>query len=618
MPRKHRISSTKADVTLPARGLRRPYSKLYCRVNGFMFGVFLQMSKFKLARRKYRFFRGRMQHFLMEVGIPAQIPPKHKDFDAWCVAQVPRLLELLGERPYALVDYFGIGFCAVQYILKRLRDRAEAERARHAAHILLARQKLPVEGFDALVDVSGQPARSVAEIVSPALRLAMTFLRDLPPEPKTCFVAMPFREPYEGYFAAYYQPLLAAVGYRCIRAWGGFGREDFSPPLVAMIMKSGALLADVTEPNPNVLWEVGVAQGAGKRVFLVHDERREPPADLGNHLALRYRPRGHGWAAKAVQEQPLAFYMLAASMEGHRRDAIGKVSGIRGGDVDSTSQTLFEVLEEAATSTEVSETDRHLAQGSERLTQSRWLDAESDFDYVLEHGGNIGEASYGRGIARQSQQRFAEAETDLSNAIRAHIPNDSAYYFRASGRVALGRYRAALRDLDRLLARDSQRLEAIQLRTLIHARLGNIRAAERDGSVARRLAPRESWTYGPLGMIRLARGEFGQAIELLRTARRRSSGTEWGFELALARLLSGDFTAGIRDYVKALIRASDPEIDDALRELSYWSRKHNVTGRPAFRDAISRVRKQLRAVRDASSSDTDAASVVGPARPSLD
>jgi len=74
-----------------------------------------------------------------------------------------------------------------------------------------------------------------------------------------------------------------------LRAWGGFGQEDFSPFVVAAILKSGMLLADLTQRNRNVISEMGLAQGMGKVVFgLVAKSEKRLPSDLVAGIMVRY------------------------------------------------------------------------------------------------------------------------------------------------------------------------------------------------------------------------------------------------------------------------------------------------------------------------------------------
>ncbi len=577
------------------------YSKLYCRLNGFMFGVFFEMCKFKLARERYPFFRGRMQTFLDEIAVPGDVPERHEDFNAWTETEVDLLLRFFKTRPQGLVDFFAIGHLAVTYLIRRLRDRPEAEEARRAAHLYLRRQKQPSAAFDALVDPEGKPAKTVDEIVSPALNLAVTLLRDLRPEPKTCFLAMPFRDPYEAYYDTYYRPLLAKSGFRCVRAWGGFGQEDFSPLLVALILKSGALFADLTESSPNVLWEVGVAQGAGKRVFLVRNSAHDVPADLAKHVTLPYEPRGETWARDTIEQHHLLLLMQTAAMEKHGADPIRIAAGVRVAEVGAMVRQTQDLLADAAffAMRERGENDAngHIRRGMQRVKERRWADAEADFTYALDHGGHAPSASFGRGMVRLRLDRNAEAERDLTAAIDQGVDEALAYYFRALARFGRGRYRYALADLDSALAKEPHDLAALQLRIHVYVRLDRTDDAECDCLEAERVAPLHPGTQGARGFLHLARGEFAEAARRFKQARAKSFGRGWRFEAGLATLLAGDFDGAAREYETGLRRATDSDIDDGLRELSFWTRKHSVAARSEYRRAMAKIRKRLRMVR---------------------
>jgi tetratricopeptide (TPR) repeat protein len=233
----------------------------------------------------------------------------------------------------------------------------------------------------------------------------------------------------------------------------------------------------------------------------------------------------------------------------------------------------------------------------ERVKARRWADAEADFSYALDHGGHAPSANFGRGMVRVRLGRYAEAEKDLTAAIDDGVDEDLAHYFRAFARLELARYRAALADLDRALAKEPRDLSALQLRALVRARLGRAADAERDCIEAERIGPQHAGTHGARGFVHLARREFREAAASFRKARGRSFGKGWRFEAGLATLLSGDFEGASREYETGLLRATDTDIDDALRELAFWTGRHGLARRAGFRGAIRRIRRRLREVR---------------------
>ncbi|HVB53474.1 MAG TPA: hypothetical protein VNF24_04700 [Candidatus Acidoferrales bacterium] len=54
------------------------------------------------------------------------------------------------------------------------------------------------------------------------------------------------------------------------------------------IARAGLLLADLTSNNPNVLYEVGFAHGAGKGVIFMNQDLSESPFDLSVHRQIEY------------------------------------------------------------------------------------------------------------------------------------------------------------------------------------------------------------------------------------------------------------------------------------------------------------------------------------------
>jgi hypothetical protein len=202
------------------------------------------------------------------------------------------------------------------------------------------------DAIDRLVERWKPGRRSVHDALSPPLRLLTDLVGRLRREPKSCFLAAPFRNPYEGYYASYYRPLIESLGYRCVRAWGGFGQEDFSPLLVATMFKCGLVFADVSGGNPNVMWELGVAHGARKSTLLVHDGHGVP-ADLREHPTLSYRPTAKGWGKRAIRRQKLPMLLLLATLDRLRHDPARFAAGLRPQHTHALMNDLMAVVDSA-------------------------------------------------------------------------------------------------------------------------------------------------------------------------------------------------------------------------------------------------------------------------------
>ncbi len=89
-------------------------------------------------------------------------------------------------------------------------------------------------------------------------------------EYKKAFVLMPFREPYNSYYAEIYKPALEAAAYTVFRV------DDLDPtprPIILDIQQSifeaNLILCDISDLNPNVFYELGLAHAIGKPGILV-------------------------------------------------------------------------------------------------------------------------------------------------------------------------------------------------------------------------------------------------------------------------------------------------------------------------------------------------------------
>lgn len=110
-------------------------------------------------------------------------------------------------------------------------------------------------------------------------------------DPHLCFVMSPFREEFAGVRVAIAE-IGAALGYRCIRA------DDIEKPGIIHadiwkhIHRAGVVVADITDLNPNVLVEVGVASAIKESFRLIiiirQDSTKATPFDLAPFRHIRY------------------------------------------------------------------------------------------------------------------------------------------------------------------------------------------------------------------------------------------------------------------------------------------------------------------------------------------
>ena len=100
---------------------------------------------------------------------------------------------------------------------------------------------------------------------------------------KRAFVAMPFRQELDRRYQQVIKPALEEMGFEVQRADELFGTEPVLARIARLIRLSDLVVADLTGRNPNVLYELGLANAFGKNALLLSESLEDIPVDL-RHL----------------------------------------------------------------------------------------------------------------------------------------------------------------------------------------------------------------------------------------------------------------------------------------------------------------------------------------------
>jgi hypothetical protein len=114
----------------------------------------------------------------------------------------------------------------------------------------------------------------------------------------TCFVMMPFGEWFDRYYREVYSPAVREAGFEPIRADELFSIGSVVEQIWEQIDKAKVLLADLSDKNPNVFYELGLAHLARKPVVLTAARIDDVPFDLRHLRVITYDVRETQWAAK--------------------------------------------------------------------------------------------------------------------------------------------------------------------------------------------------------------------------------------------------------------------------------------------------------------------------------
>src|SRR5215831_8728450 len=144
----------------------------------------------------------------------------------------------------------------------------ERERARFAGRYA---GWLKIHNFDLL----SQDTTDVKRLAEDVLHVAERSITS-----RTIFVIMPFKEAYRSLLTAY--RAVCEPHYEIERTDESDTSDRIIPRIFEGIRYSAFVIADVTELTPNIVYEIGFAQGIGKRVVLTARQGTELPFDLAD------------------------------------------------------------------------------------------------------------------------------------------------------------------------------------------------------------------------------------------------------------------------------------------------------------------------------------------------
>lgn len=119
----------------------------------------------------------------------------------------------------------------------------------------------------------------------------------------TCFVMMPFASPIGDYYAAVYEPAIRKAGLTAVRADAEiFATGKIMEQVWSGIRTAKVLVAELTERNPNVFYELGLAHALQKPVVLISSNENDVPFDLKHIRVIYYNMTDPFWGAKLLDK----------------------------------------------------------------------------------------------------------------------------------------------------------------------------------------------------------------------------------------------------------------------------------------------------------------------------
>ncbi|MFM0005747.1 hypothetical protein PQR57_32695 [Paraburkholderia dipogonis] len=114
----------------------------------------------------------------------------------------------------------------------------------------------------------------------------------------TSFVISPFGEPFDTYFTHIVKPALEDCGLYAIRGDSLYRPTTIVDDIWQGIREAKLLIAELTDRNPNVFYELGLAHAISKPVILISKSIEDVPFDLRSIRVLVYDKDHPDWGNK--------------------------------------------------------------------------------------------------------------------------------------------------------------------------------------------------------------------------------------------------------------------------------------------------------------------------------
>jgi hypothetical protein len=153
---------------------------------------------------------------------------------------------------------------------------ATQERWRDANHLLLSGQTL-------------QSRRDPHDLyLTGFLRDMGLTEKDIVIEPKLIFVLTPFSDEEQHTYEAI-KNVCNRNGLRCARGDEEFTRGDILSQIIRIMVRARVVIANIGTRNPNVMYELGIAQAIRKQTILISKSLADMPFEIKNMRIVVYK-----------------------------------------------------------------------------------------------------------------------------------------------------------------------------------------------------------------------------------------------------------------------------------------------------------------------------------------
>jgi hypothetical protein len=109
-----------------------------------------------------------------------------------------------------------------------------------------------------------------------------------------CFVLMPFDKTRLEVYRHAIRPAADAAEFECHRADDAFENGAIVGQIVRDIFSDDVIVADISDLNPNVLYELGIAHAVGNKTIIICEAGQELPFNLNAYRVIFYEKTING------------------------------------------------------------------------------------------------------------------------------------------------------------------------------------------------------------------------------------------------------------------------------------------------------------------------------------
>lgn len=109
-----------------------------------------------------------------------------------------------------------------------------------------------------------------------------------------CLVLMPFAEDRKKYYVHAIRPAAEAAGFDCHRADDNFENGAIVAQIIQDIFNDDVIVADISDQNPNVLYELGIAHAVGNKTIIICEAGQDIPFNLNAYRVIFYEKTFEG------------------------------------------------------------------------------------------------------------------------------------------------------------------------------------------------------------------------------------------------------------------------------------------------------------------------------------